>query len=82
MDIVAELNMLAGASQSGPNDDGHIIAKGVEEIVRLRQALAAEREACAVAAEQYTENGDATRTDEMQRWTAETIARDIRARTD
>ena len=39
-DIVAELNMIAGPRHSDLNDDGHIIAKGVEEIVRLRKALA------------------------------------------
>lgn len=49
--------------------------------VLLAGARADEREACAVAAEQYLENGDGTRTDETQRWTAETIAADIRART-
>ncbi len=39
-DLIAELNMLAAASQSGPNDDGHIIAKAVEEIERLRSIIA------------------------------------------
>lgn len=48
----------------------------------IKAAIAAEREACAVAAEQYLENGDGTKVDEEQRWTAETIAMDIRCRTE
>ena len=47
----------------------------------LEAATTSEREACAVAAEQYLENGDRTKVDEAQRWTAETIAMDIRCRT-
>ena len=46
----------------------------------IEAMVADEREACAVCAEQYTENGDSTPTDETQRWTAETIAADIRRR--
>ena len=48
----------------------------------LTDAIAQEREACAGAAEQYLENGDGTKVDEEQRWTAETIALDIRGRTE
>lgn len=39
-DIVHRLNFIAGARESDLNDDGHIIAEGVAEILRLRSELA------------------------------------------
>jgi hypothetical protein len=38
-DIIQDLIMLSKACESGPNDDGHLIGRAVDEIVHLRAAL-------------------------------------------
>jgi hypothetical protein len=55
--LIRDLNTLAAAHASGPNDDGHVIAQAAAKIVELRmqsdKMLRDEREACAAVAEKF-----------------------------
>ena len=38
-ELIRDLNMLAAAHASGPNDDGHVIAQAAAKIVELRAQI-------------------------------------------